>query len=476
MRIDEFVDNCANLDSAMDLSYEEVAPSFKFSNTGTRGGKKYFSITLKQAIQALEDIHRNRDKFAAHARYIEKNWRDLFSAYLTNDVTNAMSTVQTLPLFTLLNKIITVSNGIEHTYEEKVIPLSESYLEQAISYLQAQLPDNGDYLDSIQLRNDSNSERIKVGINKIYYGAPGTGKSYAIDKKTDGRFTIRTVFHPDTQYSDFIGSLKPVMVDGEINYEFRPGSFTDAVILAVNDPSKECTLVIEELNRAAAAAAFGEIFQLLDRLPTRESKYPINVSDPDWLNYLNGKTNNYFSNGKLAIPSNLTILATMNSSDQAVLPLDTAFKRRWEFEYLPIDYKNASEGTLPLPLENAEGDVQIYNVHWADFAKVVNTVLAEDHIPEDKLLGHRFLDTNELNENGESALKGKLFMYLWDDVLRHGQRGAVFAEFIDDEVGSEVELTTYGQLIQAYNSGKNILRDSLAAELLTITTNRESES
>ncbi|ELP3502776.1 AAA family ATPase [Vibrio vulnificus] len=473
MRIDELVSNCANLESAMELSYEEVAPSFKFSNTGTRGGKKYFSISLKQAIQTLEDIRKNLDLFAAHPRYVEKSWRDLFSAYLTNDVINAMSTVQTLPLFTVLNKIVTVSNGLEHVYEEKVFPLSDSLLEKAISYLQDQLPDNDAYLSSIQAKEISDSERIKTGTNRIFYGAPGTGKSYTIDQQTKADVTIRTVFHPDTQYSDFIGSLRPVMVEGAINYEFRPGSFTDAIILAVNNPSKECTLVVEEINRASAAAAFGEIFQLLDRLPTRQSKYPINVSDPDWLAYLNSKTDNYFASGKLVIPSNLSILATMNSSDQAVMPLDTAFKRRWEFEYLPIDYSNAPKGTLPLPLEDDDGEVEVYNVYWVDFAKAVNRALALDHIPEDKLLGHRFLDDNELNENGESALKGKIFMYLWDDVLRHGQRGVIFADYVDNSDGEQVELTTYGQLIQTYDASRNVLRDSLASELIQMTTARD---
>ncbi|HFG1928518.1 TPA: AAA family ATPase, partial [Vibrio cholerae] len=331
------------------------------------------------------------------------------------------------------------------------------------------------YLNLLTLKK-IDKDRIKVGINKIFYGAPGTGKSHAIDQITKSDYTIRTVFHPDTQYSDFIGSLKPVMNNSVISYQFRPGSFTDAIIIAVNNPNKECTLVIEEINRAAAAAAFGEIFQLLDRTTTRESRYPINVSDPDWLNYLNSQTDNYFSNGKLVIPSNLNILATMNSSDQAVMPLDTAFKRRWEFEYLPISYESASTGTLPLPLENDEGNIEVLNVHWADFAKIVNSALAEDHIPEDKLLGHRFLDTSELNENGINALKGKLFMYLWDDVLRHGQRGTIFAEYITDEDGTEIELTTYGQLIQAYSSNKSILRDSIAKELFSLTKAREANS
>lgn len=318
-------------------------------------------------------------------------------------------------------------------------------------------------------------DRVESGINKIYYGAPGTGKSYRIDKETNDAHTIRTVFHPDTQYSDFIGSLKPTMINGDISYDFRPGSFTNAIIHAVKNPSEECTLIIEEINRAAAAAAFGEIFQLLDRTVNRESKYPIDISDPDWFGYLNNQTDNFFSNGKLYIPSNLTLLATMNSSDQAVMPLDTAFKRRWRFEYLPLDYDNAADGTLPLPLETPTGDIEIKHVKWSDFAKTVNEALAEDHIPEDKLLGHRFLDDSELNEDGASALKGKLFMYLWDDVLRHGQRGAVFAEYITEDEGN-VELTTYGQLIKAYDAKNNVLRDSISEKLYQLTLANEAQA
>ncbi|CAB1250295.1 AAA family ATPase [Vibrio cholerae] len=473
MRIDEFITQCNSLVSETSLEYQQIAPSIKFSNTGRRG-MKYFSIPLQNLIDALNDIKNNIIHFSSHAGYVEGIWRDLFANYLTNDVTVALAGVQTFPMFSLLNKVITVSNSLPN-YNDKHIPLSVDYIDNAIKYLSSQMPDNQAYLNLLTLKK-IDKDRIKVGINKIFYGAPGTGKSHAIDQITKSDYTIRTVFHPDTQYSDFIGSLKPVMNNSVISYQFRPGSFTDAIIIAVNNPNKECTLVIEEINRAAAAAAFGEIFQLLDRTTTRESRYPINVSDPDWLNYLNSQTDNYFSNGKLVIPSNLNILATMNSSDQAVMPLDTAFKRRWEFEYLPISYESASTGTLPLPLENDEGNIEVLNVHWADFAKIVNSALAEDHIPEDKLLGHRFLDTSELNENGINALKGKLFMYLWDDVLRHGQRGTIFAEYITDEDGTEIELTTYGQLIQAYSSNKSILRDSIAKELFSLTKAREANS
>ncbi|MCW9025875.1 MAG: hypothetical protein OQJ77_01045, partial [Thiovulaceae bacterium] len=126
------------------------------------------------------------------------------------------------------------------------------------------------------------NSNIKAG-NIIYYGAPGTGKSYSIDKVVVDDFTIRTVFHTDTQNSDFVGCLKPVIENGEITYKFRSGPFTDAIIKALTDPEHHYWLVIEEINRAPAAAVFGEIFQLLDRDANGQSKYQIDIADPDML-------------------------------------------------------------------------------------------------------------------------------------------------------------------------------------------------
>lgn len=474
IRIDDFITSCASLTSEMTLSYQELAPSIEFSNTGRRGGCKYFSITLRQLSETLTDILTNLAAFEQNSDYVEGTWRTLFSTHISNNVVNALSTVQTLPLYALINKVLTVANQ-QDDYKEKSMSLTEESLTTAIAYLDSQLPNDQAYLQILGPQEIVEDQRVKTGFNKIYYGAPGTGKSHTIDKSTSEQYSMRTVFHPDTQYNDFVGSLKPVMFEDKVRYEFRPGSFTNALLMAINNPEYPCTLIIEEINRASASAAFGEVFQLLDRTKTCESKYSIDISDPDWLEYLNKNSGNYFPSKKLKIPSNLTILATMNSSDQAVMPLDTAFKRRWIFEYLPLDYSNAANGTLPLPLDTPKGEVETKQVKWKDFAKTINEALAEDHIPEDKLLGHRFLDDLELNENGKNALKGKLFMYLWDDVLRHGQRGTVFADYIEDN-GHEVELTTYGQLIKAYDAGNSILRESISETLYQLTSAQEEQA
>ena len=204
---------------------------------------------------------------------------------------------------------------------------------------------------------------------------------------------------------------------------------------------------------------------MLDRDENGESSYSIDVSDPDLLAYLNEKTLNKFSTGKLKIPSNLSLLATMNSSDQAVMPMDTAFKRRWQFKYLQIDYSKASKGTLNIPIESA-GNITIQPIKWSILAMVINKHLATERIPEDRLLGHRFISETELQKDPDNTLKGKLLMYLWDDVLRHSQKTIIFK----DEViihGQSVELINFSQLINAFEQGSTVFNNSIEESLLS---------
>lgn len=294
--------------------------------------------------------------------------------------------------------------------------------------------------------------------NKIYYGAPGTGKSNLIDQITKYSCRYTTVFHPDTQYSDFVGVLKPVMVEanGEkrVSYEFRSGPFTKALIKALNDTGKHVYLVIEELNRAPAAAVFGEIFQLLDRNMQGESQYKIEASDPDMLLHIKENLEEPDKFNELYLPSNLSILATMNSNDQSVMPMDTAFKRRWLFEYLPINFTLAGDGNFILTF--ADGSKP--EVPWKVFAEVVNDTLSSLQVPEDRLLGHRFVSDEELTtiEEANNTLKGKILVYLWDDVLRHGKRDVIFNKSVAG---------TFGQLSHQFGEGKAIFSDIFEAKL-----------
>ncbi|ENN6466339.1 AAA family ATPase [Vibrio vulnificus] len=325
----------------------------------------------------------------------------------------------------------------------------------------------------VTINHPKKEDFVNTSLNKIVYGAPGTGKSYSIKNGLDETNLIRTVFHPDTQYSDFVGSLKPIMLEDCVGYEFRPGPFTEAIIKAINKPKHSITLIIEEINRASAAAVFGEIFQLLDRGNDGHSEYSIDVSDPDLLAYLNSRTYEYFKDGKLFIPSNLTLLATMNSSDQAVMPMDTAFKRRWEFSYLKIDYANASEGELSIPVSSIDNHSAL-TIKWSTFAQVINEQLSSENVPEDRLLGHRFLSENELEKNPEGSLKGKLFMYLWDDVLRHGQHSVVFKEDVELKNGETIRLNTFGHLVNAFEAGEAVFNDTVEQRLLDVHNNSQA--
>lgn len=323
------------------------------------------------------------------------------------------------------------------------------------------VPDNEVFKSNSSVENKTIFEykaNTSKGKNKIFYGAPGTGKSHSIDKITKHSCRYTTVFHPDTQYSDFVGALKPVMVDAngekKISYEFRPGPFTKALIEAINKPSKHVYLVIEELNRAPSAAVFGEIFQLLDRDMKGESQYKIEASDPDMLLHIKENLNEPDKFNELYLPSNLSILATMNSSDQSVMPMDTAFKRRWLFEYLPIDFTQAGNGNFKLTFTDGTQP----EVPWKVFAEVVNDTLSFLQVPEDRLLGHRFVSDEELTTivEANNTLKGKILVYLWDDVLRHGKRDVIFNTSVAG---------TFGQLSHQFGEGNPIFSESFEAKL-----------
>jgi hypothetical protein len=273
--------------------------------------------------------------------------------------------------------------------------------------------------------------------NLIVYGAPGTGKSHYINNLLKDANTIRTVFHSETQNSDFVGSLKPVtkMVDGvaKVTYEFVAGPFIKAFVAAVKQPNKQIHLIIEEINRANAAAVFGEIFQLLDRDATGRSEYEIQA-DELLSKYLIDNLDPNF-NGLIYIPSNLIINATMNSSDQGVYPLDSAFKRRWSFKYMPIDFQDSPKGAL---------DLDGRRITWDILAKSINEILSTEyaHLEEDRFIGPWFLNKNEVHSQFSKAIESKLFTYLWNDVLRHQQRDKIF---------NAQDIATFSDLIKVFN-------------------------
>ena len=310
------------------------------------------------------------------------------------------------------------------------------------------------FADLIQHVAQPVTRAAMVAENTLYFGAPGTGKSKTIKDMVPADKEIKTIFHADFQNSDFIGELKPRMVsDGgsgelKISYQFRPGPFARALQSSLANPEEHWFLVIEELNRAHAAAVFGEVFQLLDRDSSGRSVYEIDFSDDDFKSWVNSHRD--VNVERLYLPNNLSILASMNSADLGVVPIDGAFRRRWRQKHIQIDFTNAPQGAFELV--GVDGTAK--QVEWADFAKKLNTMLLERlEVAEDRLLGPWFVTAEELAVSDK--LPEKIYSYLWDDLLRHNPKTDLFA----------TGLNSFGQLALAVEAGAKVFCDDLLEQL-----------
>ena len=296
-------------------------------------------------------------------------------------------------------------------------------------------------------------------LQQIFYGAPGTGKSYTINRDTAGEDVIRTTFHPDTDYSTFVGAYKPTTIEEEVMtvtgtkavpvenadgthrkeskivYEFVQQSFLQAYVAAWKkyaetqdgEPRKQF-LVIEEINRGNCAQIFGDLFQLLDRNAQGFSDYPI-TADADMkrqlkkafagLTLADGDSINAMYNGRnvcqevlegdiLLLPNNLYIWATMNTSDQSLFPIDSAFKRRWDWQYMPISNANL----------NWTIEVNGNKYEWWQFLEKINEKIGSLTNSEDKKLGYFFCKADNEGVIAADTFVGKVIFYLWNDVFK----------------------------------------------------------
>ncbi len=223
---------------------------------------------------------------------------------------------------------------------------------------------------------------------------------------------FRTTFHPDTDYAAFVGCYKPCMNGGVIEYSYMPQVFTNAYIAAWENTKKPVYLVIEEINRGNCAQIFGDLFQLLDRdKETGKSEYPIKA-DKDLVAHIEkvlGAGHEGIKNGELCLPSNLIIYATMNTSDQSLFPMDSAFKRRWDWEYVPINYsKDIDSGKFIIEID----DDTKYS--WVEFLESVNDKIYDATNSEDKQMGNFFIKKSiKANE-----FVNKVMFYLWNEVCK----------------------------------------------------------
>lgn len=393
--------------------------------------------------------------------------------------------------------------------------------------------------ESYVLLNQDKDEFQIPSNQVIYYGAPGTGKSSKIkkileDKNVPKENIFRTTFHPDSDYSSFVGAYKPTMdkpiekiyVKGEliskltamknegityspqkfgakywrslkqlnlydkkdilqacgmsdnyivefdkgmaigeeylacsnesnIIYSFVPQTFLNAYLRAYQKTDEDIYLVIEEINRGNCAQIFGDLFQLLDRDLEGKSDYTIKA-DTDLRAYLEeklGTENEGIKNGELCLPPNLYIFATMNTSDQSLFPIDSAFKRRWDWEYEPIKYKNKDWKIVV-------GDKEY---SWVSFQKIVNDRIFDSTNSEDKMLGDYFVHPHD-GVVTEKMLLNKVLFYLWNDVCKDGE-GDIFKT-------SDTEEVTFSELYGAEGQRKLMqMLEALGIELVSDTTN-----
>lgn len=465
-----------------------------FSNSGRRGGSKFFQIGLDNILQTLKDILINIEIFKNLTEYDETSWRNNGSEYFSDAVANANSTVQTKPLFSTLSKVINWANQpkLDSMDSDAKICLDKEALETTIAKLEV-VADS--FRPSAIMRHDTCDDICR---QIIYYGAPGTGKSHKIKAQLEGvskENIFRTTFHPDSDYSTFVGAYKPTMEkpkdkiyakgeliskltemkeggvtyspqkfgakywrslkqlnlsdkkdilqacgmsdnytvefdkgvavgeeylacsnESRIIYSFVPQAFLNAYIQAYIKPEEKVYLIIEEINRGNCAQIFGDLFQLLDRDANGKSEYSIKA-DADLRAFLEeklGYDNPGIADGEICLPSNLYIYATMNTSDQSLFPIDSAFKRRWDWEYEPIKYKNTA---WKIVIDGTE-------YSWVSFQRIVNEKILRANSSEDKMLGDYFV-----NPSGgvitAKVLLNKILFYLWNDVCKDGE-GDIF--------------------------------------------------
>lgn len=322
-----------------------------------------------------------------------------------------------------------------------------------------------------------------MALQQIYYGAPGTGKSHIINEQVSHESVIRTTFHPDSDYSTFVGCYKPTtkvvkmrnmaghvikengveVTEDRIVYEFVEQAFLQAYIKAwkfydkKNVETEKQFLVIEEINRGNCAQIFGDLFQLLDRNMWGFSDYPIQA-DNDMRKQLvkafdgleiseenRDRINACYKSGKdyvqqvldgkiLLLPDNLYIWATMNTSDQSLFPIDSAFKRRWDWQYMPICEGKSKDGQ-PLGWKIKTNGKEY---DWWMFIQKINAEIGELTKSEDKKLGYFFCKPVDGIISAETFV-GKVIFYLWNDVFKDQDLGSIF----HDNEGNELSFNSF---------------------------------
>ncbi len=437
----------------------------------------------KKILETSQAVDINGDKEAKGALRILKS--------LLSDEMN--------PYLQYSGGIVTAATDIAESleeYQKRVDTLLQLSATKVIGLEELQSQNIG-----IQL-TDLEERRVSSGSNVLLYGVPGSGKSWTIEHEycKKGTNVERLVFHPDYTYSDFIGQILPnVDEEGQVSYKFTPGPFTNILHDAYNDPEKEYILIIEEINRGNAPAIFGEVFQLLDRkTELREADddgYPIGTSEYGITNANIAKVVYGNARHKVRIPSNLSIIGTMNTSDQNVFTLDTAFQRRWEMRLIENNFEHVDRSL-------ADAEILDTGVTWKTFCTEINSIIVGNNArmtsAEDKRLGAYFVHLKDLMYNDEmgnlsdgeydvlrkkeqsgtitetekdrlykicSAMKQnrkfpeKVIKYLWDDAFKFN-REIVFETTTYQSLEQVIRVFMYSEKINRFSMFKENVRNA----------------
>ena len=359
---------------------------------------------------------------------------------------------------------------------------------------------------------DADNDKKSVGIQQIFYGAPGTGKSHTIKVQTKGEDVVRTTFHPDTDYSTFVGAYKPttgllpicdelgqpmkigstVLQKEQIIYEFVEQAFLQAYVAAwkkygeaaAEETPKDEYLIIEEINRGNCAQIFGDLFQLLDRGDEGFSEYPIKadadmkkqlakefaglkIAKADGINALfdgeDDVVGKVLSGEILLLPNNLYIWATMNTSDQSLFPIDSAFKRRWDWQYVPIG--DAGKGWTI--------EVNGNKYDWWQFLSAINDRVYEATYSEDKKLGYFFCKAKDGVITADKFVS-KVIFYLWNDVFKDSEfDGDAFKDENGDKLSFDKFYIAEGNVAKVNTANVEQFLKNLGLEPISETTNEE---
>lgn len=329
-------------------------------------------------------------------------------------------------------------------------------------------------LDDEELMTTTTSVVRKTGAeNILLYGVPGAGKSHTIKTQycPDDKYMERVVFHPDYTYSDFVGQILPRVEKTEegdkLKYVFTPGPFTKMLIKAEQYPGNYYYLIIEELNRGNAPAIFGEIFQLLDRKDEEDGYLPFEIGESEYgiSNYDVAREVYGDETHQVKIPSNMYVLATMNTADQNVFTLDTAFQRRWNMKQIENRF-DASE--------HSKDQIDGTNVTWGAFATVINELVIDINVDmassEDKRLGTYFAKKKELSVD---RFPEKVLKYLWDDAFKMDKESVFKSDYKSleevvvayekaegDKLSTVLRLEVYKKMLaKLENTGENDIQE-----------------